>query len=87
MLLVRRFAFLTAGCFENEGAHNRRAVARSLCGGSPSPCFGSVCTTCGAWPSCHRVGTLVHVGGDFARDALGREWGNLPLKRGRSPGK
>jgi hypothetical protein len=30
MLLVRRFAFLTAGCSENEGAHNCGAVARSL---------------------------------------------------------
>jgi hypothetical protein len=85
MLLVRRFVFLTAGCPENEGVHNRGAVARSLCGGSASSCFGSVCMTCGAWPPCHRVGTLVHIGGDFARDASGREWGNLPLKRGRSP--
>jgi hypothetical protein len=30
MLLARRFAFLTAGCSENEGAHNRGAVARSM---------------------------------------------------------
>jgi hypothetical protein len=29
MLLVRRFAFLTAGCSENEGAHNCGAIARS----------------------------------------------------------
>jgi hypothetical protein len=36
---------------------------------------------------CRRVGTLEHVGGDFARDALGREWGVLPLKRDRSPGQ
>jgi hypothetical protein len=77
MPLVRRFAFLTAGCPENGGAHNREVVARSF--------FGSVCMTCGAWPPCHKVGTLVHVGGDFARDASGREWGDLPLKRGRSP--
>jgi hypothetical protein len=63
MLLVRRFAFQTAGCPENEGAHNCGAVSRSL--------FGSVCVTCGAWPPCHKVGTLVHVGGDFARDASG----------------
>jgi hypothetical protein len=28
------------------------------------------------------MGTLVRIGGDLARDALGREWGNLPLKRG-----
>jgi hypothetical protein len=74
MLLVRRFAFLTAGCPEIEGAHNCGAVARFF--------FGSVCMTCGAWPPCHKVGTLVHVGGDFARDASGGEWGDLPLKRG-----
>jgi hypothetical protein len=42
------------------------------------------CMTCGAGPPCHRVGTLVCIGGDFARDALGRERGNLPLKRGSS---
>jgi hypothetical protein len=71
MLLVQRFAFLTAGCSENEGAHNHGAVVCSLCGGSPSSFFGSVSMTCGAWPPCHRVGTLVHVGGDLARDALG----------------
>jgi hypothetical protein len=35
MLLVRRFASLTAGCDGDERAYNRRAVARSLCGGSP----------------------------------------------------
>jgi hypothetical protein len=87
MLLVRRFVFLTAGCLENEGAHNREAVARSLCGDSPSSFFGSVCMTCVAWPSCHRVRTLVHVGGDFARDTSRREWGDLPLKRDRSPGR
>jgi hypothetical protein len=77
MPLVRRFAFLTAGCPENGGVHNRGVVACS---------FMSVCMTCGAWPPCHKVGTLVHVGGDFAHDASGREWGDLPLKRGRSPG-
>jgi hypothetical protein len=78
---------MTTGCPENEEAHNRGAVARSLCGGSPSSFFESVCMTCGAWPPCHTVGTLVHVGGDFARDASGREWGDLPLKRDRSPGQ
>jgi hypothetical protein len=87
MLLVWRFAFLTAGCSANEGAHNCGAVALSLCGGSPSSCFGSVCMTCGAWPPCHRLVTLVHVGGNFARDASGHERGDLPLKRDRSPGK
>jgi hypothetical protein len=87
MLLVRRFAFLTAGSSENEGAHNCGAVARSLCGVLPSSCFRSVCMTCGAGPPCHRAVTLVHVGGNFARDASGREWGDLPLKRDRSPGQ
>jgi hypothetical protein len=38
--------------------------------------------TCEAWPPCHRTGTLVRIGGDLARDASGRERGNLPLKRG-----
>jgi hypothetical protein len=42
------------------------------------------CMTCEAWPPCHRMGTQVRIGGDFARDASGREWGNLPLKRGSS---
>jgi hypothetical protein len=84
MLPVRWFAFLTAGFGEDEGAHNRRAVARSLRGDSPSSRFGPTCMTCGAWPPCHRVGTLVRIGGDFARDVSGREWGNLPLKRGSS---
>jgi hypothetical protein len=36
MLLAQRFAFLTAGYSEDEGALNRRAVACPLCGGSPS---------------------------------------------------
>jgi hypothetical protein len=45
---VRRFTFLAAGCPENEGAHNCGAVARSLCGGSPSSRFGSVNLTHGA---------------------------------------
>jgi hypothetical protein len=65
MPLARRFAFLTAGCPENEGARNRRAVACSF--------LGLVCMTCGAWPPCHKVGSLVHAGGDFTRDASGRE--------------
>jgi hypothetical protein len=42
------------------------------------------CMTCEAWPPCHRMGTLVRIGGDFARDASGRERRNLPLKRGSS---
>jgi hypothetical protein len=57
MLLVRRFAFLTAGCGEDGRANNHRTVARSLRGGSPSSRFGPACTTCEAWPPCHRMGT------------------------------
>ena len=74
MPLARRFAFLAAGCPENEGAHNCGAVARSF--------FGSVCMTCGVWPPCHKVGTLVHVGGDFAHDASGARVGRSAFKKG-----
>jgi hypothetical protein len=74
---LARFAFLTAGCPETEGARNRRAVARSF--------LGLVCMTRGAWPPCHKVGSLVHAEGDFTRDASGVRVGDLPLKRGRSP--
>jgi hypothetical protein len=84
---MQRFTFLTAGCPENEGVHNYGAVARSLRGGSLSPRFGSVSLTRGAWPPCHRVGILEFIGGDFARDASGREWGDLPIKRDQSPGQ
>jgi hypothetical protein len=38
--------------------------------------------TCEAWLPCHRMGTLVRIGGDLARDASGRERENLPLKKG-----
>jgi hypothetical protein len=31
------------------------------------------CMTCEACPPCHKMGTLVRIGGDFARDASGRE--------------
>jgi hypothetical protein len=79
---VWRFTFLTADCPENEGVHNCGAVARFLRGGSPSSRFGSVSLTRGARPPCQRVGTLEYVGGDFARDALGHEWGDLPIKKG-----
>jgi hypothetical protein len=72
--LTRLFAFLTTGCPKNEGACNRGAFARSF--------FGSVCMTCGAWPPCHKVGTLVHVGGDFARDASGARVGRSAFKKG-----
>jgi hypothetical protein len=74
MPLVRRFAFLTAGYPENGGAHNRGVVARSF--------FRSVRMMCGAWPPCHKVGTLVHVGGDFARDASGARVGRSAFKKG-----
>jgi hypothetical protein len=74
MPLARRSAFLTASCPENEGARNRRAVARSL--------LGSVCMTCGAWPPCHKVGSLVHTGGDFTRDASGARAGRSAFKKG-----
>jgi hypothetical protein len=47
---VRRFAFLTVGCGEDEEAHNHGAVVRSLCGGLPSSRFGPACMTCEAWP-------------------------------------
>jgi hypothetical protein len=72
-LLMRRFAFLTVGCGEDEGAHYRGVVACSLCDDSPSSRFGPACMTCEAWPPCHRMGTLVRIGGDLARDASGRE--------------
>jgi hypothetical protein len=67
MPLARRFAFLAAGCPENEGAHNSRVDARSF--------FGLVCMTCGAWPPCHKVGSSVHAGGDFTHGALGARVG------------
>jgi hypothetical protein len=74
MPLARRSAFLTAGCPENEGARNRRAVARSL--------LGLVCMTCGAWPPCHKVGLLAHAGGYFTRDASGARAGRYAFKKG-----
>jgi hypothetical protein len=79
MPLARRFAFLTTGCPENEGARNRRAVTRSF--------LGLVCMTCGAWPPCHKVRSLVHAGETSPMTFQGRERGDLPLKRGRSLGQ
>jgi hypothetical protein len=79
MLLVRRFTFSTAGFGEDEGTHNHGAVACSLRGGFPSSRFGSTCMTYGAWPLCHRAGTLVRVGGDFAHDTSGCELGETRL--------
>jgi hypothetical protein len=63
-----------AGCPENEGAGNRRAVARSL--------LRLVCMTCGAWPPCHKVRSLVYAGGDFTRDAPGARAGRSAFKKG-----
>jgi hypothetical protein len=77
MPYVRRFAFLTAGCPENGGARNHRAVARSF--------LGLVCMTCGAWPPCHKVGSLVYAGGDFTRDASGARVGGSAFKKGSIP--
>jgi hypothetical protein len=74
MPLVLWFAFLTAGCPKNEGARNRRAVARSF--------LGLVCMTCGAWPPCHKVRSLVHAGGDFTCDASGARAGGSAFKKG-----
>jgi hypothetical protein len=51
MLLVRRFAFLTAGCGGDGREYNRRAVARSL----------HELRRVG--PPCHRLGALVCDGG------------------------
>jgi hypothetical protein len=79
MPLAWRFAFLTTGCPGNGGARNRGAVARSS--------IGLIFMACGTWPPCHKVRSLVHAGGDFTRDASGERMGDLPLKRGRSPGQ
>jgi hypothetical protein len=54
---VRLFVFPTAGCSENEGTYNHGPVARSLCGGLPSSCFGPAYMTRGACPPCHRAGS------------------------------
>jgi hypothetical protein len=77
MPLAWRFAFLAAGCPGNGGARNRRVVARSF--------LGLVCMTCGAWPPCHKVRSLVHAGGDFTRDASGARVGGSAFKKGSIP--
>jgi hypothetical protein len=41
--------------------------------------------TCGAWPSCHKVGSLVYAGGDFTRDASGARVGGSAFKKGSIP--
>jgi hypothetical protein len=77
MPLTRRFAFLTAGYPGNGGARNRRAVARSF--------FRLVCMTCGAWPPCHKVRSLVHAGETSPVTLQGREWGESAFKKGSIP--
>jgi hypothetical protein len=77
MPYVRWFAFLTAGCPKNGGAHNCRAATRSF--------LGLVYMTCGAWPPCHKVGSLVYAGGDFTRDASGARVRGSAFKKGSIP--
>jgi hypothetical protein len=77
MPLARQLAFLNAGCHGNGGARNRGAVARSS--------FGLFCMTCGAWPPCHKVRSLVHAGVDFTRDASGVRVGGSAFKKGSIP--
>jgi hypothetical protein len=79
MPLARRFAFLTVGSPGSEGARNRRAVARTF--------LGLVHMTYGAWPPCHKVGSLVYAGETSPVTLQGREWGDLSLKRSRSLGQ
>jgi hypothetical protein len=42
--------------------------------------------SCGTQPPCCRGRIFECIGEDLARDACGREWGELPLKRERLPG-
>jgi hypothetical protein len=74
MLPAWRPGLPTAGFGEDEGMlitagrlHASRAAVCLL------PVFGSARMTCGTQPTCHRVRTLEHVDGDFARDAWGCE--------------
>jgi hypothetical protein len=53
MLLVRHFAFLTAGCGGDGRVYNRRAVARSLR------------ELCRVRLPCHMLGALVCIRGDM----------------------
>jgi hypothetical protein len=77
MPLARQLAFLTAGCPRIGGARNRGAVARSF--------FGLFCMTCGSWPPCHKVRSLVHARGDFTHDASGVRVGGSAFKKGADP--
>jgi hypothetical protein len=77
MPLARWFAFLTAGCPGNGGARSRRVVAR--------PFLGLVCMTCGAWPSCHKLRSLVHAGETSPVTFQGRDWGGSAFKKWSIP--
>jgi hypothetical protein len=65
---------LTTGYGEDEGALNRGAVACSS--------IRLFCMTCGAWPPCHKVRSLVHAGGDFTSDASRARAGRSAFKKG-----
>jgi hypothetical protein len=74
MLLAWRLALSSAGFGEDVGTlitagrlHASRAAVRLL------RVSGQLLMTCGTQPPCCEVGTLEHVGGDFARDAWGCE--------------
>jgi hypothetical protein len=72
MLPAWRSALSTGGFGEDGGnAYSRGAVTCFACGGLASLRFESARMTCGTQPPCCGVGTLEHVGGDFARDAWG----------------
>jgi hypothetical protein len=48
-------------------------------------CPGPACMSCGTQPPCRRERIFERVGEDLVRDASGREWGELPLKREKAP--
>jgi hypothetical protein len=81
---VQRFVFLTAGCFESEGAHNPGAVARPLCGGCLLRSLGQPIRRVGPGP-CVIGQNLWCTPGDFARGAPGRKRGTSPFKMGSTP--
>jgi hypothetical protein len=66
-----------------------RADGRNRCrlnsGGLTSRRDAVVPITCGAWPPCHKVGSLVYAGGDFTRDASGARVGGSAFKKGSIP--
>jgi hypothetical protein len=74
MPLAWRFTFLTAGYSKKEGARNRMAVAHSFSRVSLYDMWGLV--------PCHKVGSLVHVGGDFTCDTSGARVGGYAFKKG-----